>query len=252
MSRCLSRVRLFRIGLCGGFLALLLSGHAPSLSAEALPAAATPTPQTADWWLPRHDSKVRELAQHPVDLLFIGDSITQGWEDEGRAVWAAFYGKRRAANLGFNSDRTDHVLWRLTHGELEGITPQVVVLHIGTNNRGQRRESPAETAAGIDAIVATLHARLPSATVLVLGIFPRGGDADDPRRQHNDRVNALLSRTPDNAHRRFIDLRGRFLEQDGRISTDIMPDLLHLSEKGYRRWAEGLEPILTPLLNAHR
>jgi beta-glucosidase len=110
----------------------------------------------------------------------IGDSITQGWADEGGRIWDAYYGRRRAVNLGFNGDRTEHVLWRLDHGEVEGIAPKLAVVMIGTNNTGVRHDPPEETAAGIQAILAILRTRLPGTKILLLDVFPRSPSAIDP------------------------------------------------------------------------
>ena len=147
------------------------------------PAAAVPVPQTESWWSARHEHALARIRQGEVDLLLIGDSITRGWADEGRRIWDAYYGRRRAVNLGFNGDRTEHVLWRLDHGEIDGIDPKLVIVMIGTNNTGARHDPPEETAAGIQAILTTLRTRLPGTKILLLGVFPRSASADDPLRR---------------------------------------------------------------------
>lgn len=216
--------------------------------AAAQPAALLPEPQTAAWWMARHDATVAALRGNAVDLLFIGDSITQGWEDAGREVWTRYYGSRRAFNLGYNSDRTEHVLWRLQHGELDGIAPRAIVLLIGTNNTSAERESPEDTAAGVRAIVELLRHRLPSSQVLVLGLFPRGLDANDRARQVNVQVNRHLQTLADHRTVWYLDLGELFYDKAGRLSTVAMPDLLHPSAEGYRRWAEAMEPMISRLL----
>jgi lysophospholipase L1-like esterase len=150
-----------------------------SVSAEQIKAT-IPAPQTASWWSARHARAVARIQQGPVDLLFIGDSITQGWEEDGRRVWDTFYGRRRAVNLGFNSDQTDNVLWRLQHGEIDGIAPKLAIVMIGTNNTTVREDPPEQTAAGIHAILTTLRTRLPQTKILLLAVFPRGASANDP------------------------------------------------------------------------
>ncbi len=210
--------------------------------------AAMPTPQTQSWWSTRHARAVARTQQGPVDLLFIGDSITQGWEEEGRRVWDAFYGRRRAVNLGFNSDQTDNVLWRLDHGEIDGITPKLAVVMIGTNNTTMREDPPEQTAAGIQAILTTLHTRLPQTKILLLALFPRGASSDDPHRLVNQAVNERLRTFADQRHVFFLDLGPRFLDKAGRLSEEVMPDALHPSERGYRLWAEGMEHLVKTLL----
>ena len=186
--------------------------------------------------------------QGPVDLLMIGDSITQGWDDEGLPVWNAYYGRRRAVNLGFNTDRTEHVLWRLHHGEAQGLAPKVAVVMIGTNNTGVSHDPPEATVAGIQAILTTLRARLPETKILLLGIFPRGASADDPLRLVNVAVNDRLRECADFQHIFYLDLSLLYLDKGGRLSQDLMPDLLHPNELGYRVWAQGVEAMLKQLL----
>ncbi len=210
--------------------------------------AIVPAPQTAGWWMPQHERNVARVRQGAVDLLMIGDSITQGWGDEGRRVWERHYAHRRAVNLGFNSDRTEQVLWRLQHGEIDGIHPKVAVVMIGTNNSGTRKDPSEETAAGVKAIVTLLRARLPETKILLLGIFPRGATSSDSIRRVNESINARLRGFADGQHLFYLDLGHLFLDRDGRLKRDLMPDLLHPNEQGYRVWAEGMEPQLKALL----
>ncbi|MBX9658958.1 MAG: acetylglucosamine-6-sulfatase [Nitrospiraceae bacterium] len=210
--------------------------------------AIVPAPQTADWWMPQHERNVARVRQGPVDLLMIGDSITQGWNDEGRRVWERYYAHRRAVNLGFNSDRTEQVLWRLQHGEIDGIHPKVAVVMIGTNNSGTRNDPPEETAAGVEAIVTLLRAKLPETKILLLGIFPRGATATDSLRRLNRAINDRLRGLADGQHVHYLDLGHLFLDRDGRLKRDLMPDLLHPNEQGYQVWAEGMEAQLKVLL----
>lgn len=212
------------------------------------PASVVPVPQTESWWTARHEDTLAHLRQGNIDLLMIGDSITQGWASEGRRIWDAYYGHRRAVNLGFNSDRTEHVLWRLDHGEIEGIAPTLVILMIGTNNTSARHDSPEDTAAGIQAILATLRTRLPWTKILLLGVFPRSASADDPLRKVNAAIDGQLQAYVDNQHIFFLDLGQHFLDDRGRLAQDLMPDYLHPSERGYQVWADSMEPIIRQLL----
>jgi lysophospholipase L1-like esterase len=190
----------------------------------------------------------RASTRGEVELLLIGDSITQRWDDEGRRIWDAYYGGRHAVNLGFGGDHTEHVLWRLDHGEIERITPKLAVVMIGTNNTGARHDPPEETAAGIQAILTTLRTRLPGTKILLLGVFPRGASPDDPLRLLNVAINDRLRTYADNKHVFFLDLSQHFLDDRGRLSQDLMPDYVHLSERGYQVRAEGMEDMIRKLL----
>jgi beta-glucosidase len=206
---------------------------------------------SADWWMPRHEQKLDEknrlvAAGTPPQLVFIGDSITNYWETTGREVWQRHYAPYHALNLGFAGDRTENVLWRLQHGEIDGIAPKVAVLMIGTNNTGFRAEDPRTTAAGIRRIVGEIHRRMPGTRVLLLAIFPRGEKPDDDLRGINARVNRIVAGWKDV---RFLDIGAAFLNPDGTLSKDVMPDLLHPSEKGYEIWQRAMDPVLQQLLN---
>ena len=212
------------------------------------PAAVVPVPKTESWWTTRHEQIVARIRQGEVDLLMIGDSITQGWEDNGRRIWTSYYGGRRAVNLGFSADRTEHVLWRLDHGEIEEIAPKLVVVMIGTNNTSQRHDPPEETAAGIQAILTTLRTCLPNTKILLLGVFPRSASADDPFRRLNAAINDRIRHYADNQQIFFLDLSRHFLDDRGRLAQDLMPDYLHPSERGYQVWAEGMEDMIKKVL----
>ncbi|WP_308365686.1 MULTISPECIES: glycoside hydrolase family 3 N-terminal domain-containing protein [unclassified Microbulbifer] len=201
-----------------------------------------------DWWLPRHEEKLARIEQGNVDLLMIGDSITQGWEKEGKAVWEKFYGERNAVNLGFSGDRTENLLWRLHHGEVDGINPKAAVLMIGTNNTGHRHEDPQLTAAGIRTVLDELRSRLPETKILLLGVFPRDAEPGTLMRNINSEINRIISGYADGKNIFFLDIGDEFLSGDGRLSADIMPDYLHPNGKGYEIWAEAMEPTLAKLL----
>lgn len=182
-----------------------------------------------------------------VDLAFIGDSITQGWEGRGKEVWQKHYGDRKAINLGIGGDRTEHVIWRLTHGNLGKIRPKVAVVMIGTNNTGHFDQDPAQVAAGVERILDILAERLPKTKIVLHGIFPRGTDSLDEKRLNNIAINQLIRRLADGDRVHYLEVGDQFLEPDGTISTEIMPDRLHLSKQGYERWAQALEPKLNEL-----
>lgn len=210
--------------------------------------AITPAPQVGDWWVSRHEAALTRVREGAVDLVLIGDSIMQGWNGQGQRVWAQYYERRRALNLGFSSDRTEHVLWRLQHGEIDGIHPKVAVVMIGTNNTGSRKDAPEDTAAGVQAIVTLLRTKLPDTKILLLGIFPRGATATDALRRVNAAINDRLREMADGRDVVYQDLGRVFVDAEGRLDDRLMPDLLHPNEAGYRVWAEGMEPHLKALM----
>ena len=199
------------------------------------------------WWKARHLETKKNAAKGGHDLVFIGDSITQGWEEDGKPVWDEFYGNRKALNLGFSADRTEHVLWRLLNGELEKVDPKVFVMMIGTNNTGQRGDDPAQTATGVRCILDLLRDRKPNAKIILLSVFPRQAAADAKLRKMNDDLNQRIAKFADGETILHLDVNASLLEKDGTLSKEIMPDLLHPGLEGYRRWAEGLEPMLNKL-----
>lgn len=201
-----------------------------------------------DWWEPRHKEKLQRIQQGNVDLLMIGDSITQGWENEGKIVWQEYYADRNAVNLGYGGDRTENVLWRLQHGEVDGINPKVAVLMIGTNNTGHRLAKPQYTATGIKTVLQELRTRLPETKILLLGIFPREEKPDAEMRQINNRINDIIKTYADNQHIFYLNINDHFLADDGTLSRSVMPDLLHLNESSYATWAKAMEPTLVKLL----
>ncbi len=201
-----------------------------------------------DWWQQRHQQKLKEVAQGGHQLVFIGDSITHGWENTGKATWEKAYGPRKPLNLGYSGDRTEHVLWRLMNGELDGVDPKAYVLMIGTNNTGHRQDPPEQTVAGIQLILELLRDRSPDARILLLSVFPRDERPDGPLRRINDEVNRRLASLADGTHVRLLDLSGAFLAADGSLPAAVMPDFLHPTADGYRMWAEAMEPALAELL----
>jgi len=196
--------------------------------------------------LKRHESFNERVKKGNVDLLLIGDSITQGWEGSGAKVWKEFYEKRNAVNLGIGGDRTQHVLWRLDHGNVDGIKPKLAVLMIGTNNSGSNTSE--QIAEGVKAIVEKLRTKLPDSKVLVLAIFPRGKDNEDAKRKVNMGANAVIAKLADDKNVFFLDIGPKFTDASGNLSTEVMPDLLHLNEKSYRTWAESTEEMVKKLM----
>ena len=208
--------------------------------------ALDPVPRPGGWF-DRHERFNARAREGDVDLVFIGDSITQGWETDGQDVWEKYYGKRRAANMGIGGDRTQYVLWRLDHGNVDGIQPKVVVVMLGTNNCSPGRNTPAETVDGLKAVVKKLRAKVPTTRILLLGIFPRS-EPLSVERDNVLRVNEEIRNLDDGERVHYLDIGPNFLEPDGSISKETMPDLVHLTAKGYEIWASSIEAKLTELL----
>ena len=203
-----------------------------------------------NWWMPRHEAKVAERkGMKQVDLLMIGDSITHGWEDKGKATWDKHYAHRNALNLGFGGDRTEHVIWRFQNGAIDDISPKLAVVMIGTNNTGHRRENPEHTAIGIKRVVSELRLRLPNTKILLLDIFPRGVDQEDEFRKINNAVNEIIKDYADEKKVWFLSIGDQFLEDGNVLPKTVMPDLLHPNDKGYEIWAEAMEPMIRKLMD---
>lgn len=229
-----------------------LFAQAPAKSPSA--AKPTPAPRTSQDAVtpsnhnqPRHAEFMYRKTQGEIGLLFLGDSITDYWPRKGEWSWLKF-APYKPANFGVGGERTEHVLWRISNGELDGINPKVVVLMIGTNNVGQcPDEEPAWAAAGVTKIVETIHAKLPNSKLLLLGIFPRN-KKNSKDREKNDAVNQIICKLDDGKKTRYLDIGKVFLNKDGEIPGDIMPDLLHPNAKGYDLWYEAMNPLLAELL----
>ena len=203
-----------------------------------------------------HDAFLWRGKEAPMGLLFIGDSITEGWihsKNQALDVWKSHYWQYNPADFGIGGDRTQHILWRIDHGELDGLTPKVVVLMIGTNN--MFLNTADEITAADEKIVAEIHEKLPDAKLLLLGIFPRGVDPADPKhpevavvRAKIKQVNGELAKLDDGNKTRYLDIGDKFLDTNGVIQKDIMSDALHPTAKGYQIWADAMQPLLDEMM----
>ena len=195
----------------------------------------------------RHDEFLKVAKAGGVDLLFVGDSITDGWRGGGKAIWDKNFGPFKPANFGISGDRTEHVIWRMRNGELEGLQPKLVVIMIGTNNG----DPAPDVALGIKTIISDIHERCPRAKFLLLGIFPRS-EKPDAGRAKNEEVNKLISRYAGDlslGRVSYMDIGPKFLAADGvTLPKDIMPDFLHPNAKGYKIWADALAPEIKKLM----
>jgi len=202
-------------------------------------------------WMKRHEGFVEIAKKGDVDILFLGDSITDAWRGKAaQPTWEKYFAPHKAANFGIGGDRTQHVLWRLQHGELDGIQPKVAVVMIGTNNTGS--ESASQIAEGITAIVKTIREKSPKTKVLLLGVFPRAEKADNPARAKIAEINKTISKLDDGKNVRYLDIGAKFLKDDGMLTKDIMPDYLHLSARGYEIWGEAIDPTVQEMLGSKK
>lgn len=198
-------------------------------------------------WMSRHEKFVAQAKRGNVDILFLGDSITDNWRSKGSNVWNEYYAPRHAANFGIGGDRTQHVLWRIENGELDGIHPKVTVLLIGTNNS---KSDPADDIArAIGMIIGVIHSKIPDTKILLLAIFPRNKPADSPEMLETiHQVNEKIARFDNGNSVKFLDIGARFLGTDGQVHKDVMADFLHPTEKGYKIWAAAMNPTLDEMM----
>lgn len=216
--------------------------------------ACIPAPRGA-WWPDYHTAMLARELRQAARVVFLGDSITMMWRSQsgyegGTPVWDEYYRDLPAANLGISGDRTEHILWRITEGgDLEGCDPEVLVLLIGINNHLQRKDTPEQVAEGTATIIDYLKRRLPETKILLLGIFPCWEKPENPSRTWVRDTNALLAPMADRQRLWYLYIGHVFVEPDGTISKEKLRDLLHLSEVGYRLWAEAMVPYLDDLLN---
>jgi lysophospholipase L1-like esterase len=197
-------------------------------------------------WKQRHEAYLKRAKEGNCDLLFLGDSITEGWGNN--AVWQKSYAPRKAVNLGIGGDTTQNVLWRVQNGEVDGLAPKAVVLMIGTNNFGLHGDAPGDVAKGVAAVVQALRKKLPAAKILLLGVFPRDEKPGTGGRKKILELNQEIARLGDKKAVLFLDIGPKLLAPDGTLPKDTAPDFLHLSEKGYQIWADAIEPSLSGLL----
>ena len=224
-----------------------------SVTAQEQPLSVKPVVQDAKWaqkwWMPRHKEKLaKKEKMGKVDLVFLGDSITHAFDSKGKEVWKQYYEKRNALNIGFSGDRTEHVLWRLNNGAVDGIQPKLVVMMIGTNNTGHRMDKAENTALGIKTILETLGKKLPNTKVLMLAVFPRGAKADDAKRVRNVEINKIIETYADNKKVFWQNINGKFLDKDGVLQKSVMKDLLHPNKDQYKVWADAIEPKVKELM----
>ncbi|HVX64403.1 MAG TPA: DUF4214 domain-containing protein [Pirellulales bacterium] len=214
------------------------------------PVTVVPTTSTLSWWATDNAQINARAQQGAVDLMFVGDSITAGWNIAGFGtnVWNEYYAGRNAMNAGIRGDETQSLLWRLEHGNLDNVQPKLVVLMIGTNNLSAN-DSPADVASGVQAVLDVLRARLPESKILLMGILPRGETANDPLRHEVAATNSLLVNMADGKTVYYRDIGQALLSADGSFLPGVVfPDYTHLTQSGYEIWASEIEPLVKALV----
>jgi len=197
------------------------------------------------WWRGNNSRIMHDIAKMDgkIDIAIVGDSITARWRGE---LWEKHWGAYRAVNMGIGGDQTQHVLWRLQNGNLDGYKARLFIVMIGTNNMWDKNADPNDVALGVKAILDEIAARQPQANILLLGIFPTG-EKPNPGRERRGDVNQLISKfAGGKVH--YMDIGDKFIDPDGIISKEVMGDSLHLAPKGYDIWVESISGKVEELL----
>jgi lysophospholipase L1-like esterase len=236
----------------GALLALCSGASAAAGEGSGSACATVASPRTTEYpwmsvarWNQMHEAQEAIADGGNVDLLFVGDSITEGWKEP---IWSQAFGAWKPANFGIGGDRTGNVLWRLRDGHAAKLHPKAVVLLIGVNNFNFCGDTPAQVFDGVRAVVGELRGLYPQARILVNGVFPYDQSAQSPKRAKVADLNRMIATLDDGKQVVFRNYGARFLQPDGDISTEIMGDFLHLTPKGYQIWADAMAPDIRKLM----
>ena len=228
--------------------------------------AIVPTPKleddSYDWW-ERHNDVLNVKDSLNPEIVLIGNSITHFWggkypplkfadgdsrEPNGPNSWSSTFENLRVLNLGFGWDRTQNVLWRLDNGELDGLNPKLVIIHIGTNNTSEtdnaRMNSASEIVEGIEAICIRVRSKIPSAKIVLMQIMPREEKPDHPRRKLINETNQLLKKLADKNNITLLDISSKMLTSDGILTKELTFDYCHPTDAGYQIWGNALRPYI--------
>jgi len=237
--------------LCSGISLALLCQFSSALSPTPT-SGTTPTKRTVEYswmsvaaWDKMHAEDALVAQYDQVDVLFVGDSITAGWD---WPIWEKNFKPLKAANFGIGGDNTGNVLWRLQHGAIGNIQPKLIVLLIGVNNIGGMQESPEQAAAGVTKVVQQLQLAWPNSKILLNAVFPFDQVPSSDNRSKVNKLNKIIASLGDNKTTFFKDYGPLLLQKDGSISPDIMNDFLHPTAKGYQVWADAMTPDIQALI----
>ena len=242
--------------LAASLIVLLITTLLTTVTAQAnedlTPSGTNPTPRTkefswmsVDTWNKMYTEDIAVADKGGVDLLFVGDSITAGWNWD---IWQKYFAQYNPANFGIGGDHTGNLLWRLKYGHAEKLHPKAVVMLIGVNNFGHLNETPDQVFAGIKACVMQLRKIYPNTKILVNGVFPFEESATSPKRDMVKAVNKKVATLADNKHIFVRDYGNIFVQADGSISKEIMGDFLHPTAKGYQLWVDAMLPDIQMLI----
>lgn len=242
--------------ICMGILAAVSSAFA---EVPALKYSDDAYVENPEWWMKRFEEKQSEIKAGGAEYVFIGDSITHFWETKGKSTWNKYFNgpdaPYRALNIGFGGDRTENVLWRIEHGELDGYKAKWIVLMIGTNNNGHRgrdKEVPQDTVDGIKRILDKIIEKQPEAKIILHPIFPCGKTTNDSVRVRNEIVNREIYKFVDEERIFWVNFNEKLMKPDGSISWWMMHDALHPTGKGYKIWAEAILPYFNGTAEAKK
>ncbi|CAL8117632.1 unnamed protein product [Orchesella dallaii] len=206
-----------------------------------------PEPRTDQYWIDRHNQFIQNSLDNnaSINVIFYGDSITEGWNGEGRPTFDDYYAPVQTANYGIGSDRVEHVLYRVRDGEVtDNISPKLCVVKIGTNNLGGNDD--LQIALGNVILVNDLRERQPNMKILLLGILPRTNEEWTNRTSN---INRIISSLDNGKTIRFLDMKEHFYFGGNNFATELYTsDLLHLTAAGYRKWAEVMDPLFREML----
>lgn len=203
-----------------------------------------------EWWMSRHESILEKISKEKdkINFVMIGDSITHFMENRANKLLKETFPSIHSLNLGFSADKTENVLWRLKNGEIKGVNPKLVMIMIGTNNSGHRKDNPKDTAKGIELIVNEVKKQCPQSKILLLSIFPRGETSEDQYHLLNKEVNKIIPLFADNKIVFHLDINKYFLNEQGNLVKKYMPDLLHPSYEGYQVWMTAVKETVEGFL----
>ncbi|HEX7645326.1 MAG TPA: GDSL-type esterase/lipase family protein [Burkholderiaceae bacterium] len=225
------------------------SAHADESHAAC---ATTAAPRTVEYpwmsverWHQMFDSQVARAEKGDVEVMFVGDSITEMWPKD---LFEANFGQFKAANFGIGGDHTGNLLWRLQNPAMQSLKPKLVVLLIGVNNLNLCGETPEQVFAGIQAVVVKLRSQYPAARILLNAVLPEDEHPDSEARQKVVALDKMVATLGDDKTVFYHDYGSKFMQPDGTLSAELQPDFLHFSEKGYRIWADAMRPDIEQLL----
>ena len=228
----------------------------PASTATRPYSASEPVPRSDSNSLLAHEQLLRKAKQGGIDVYFVGDSITRRWgaaDPQYRALlenWTTNFFGWNAANFGWGADRIENILWRLQNGELEGVSPKVIVVLAGINNVGTEpgdAEKVKDITGGLRALLKVCQAKAPNATVIMTALFPRNDNlAVIPT---INEINQHIAQLADGKKVRYLDINDKLADKQGKLFPRMMNlDNLHPTLKAYQIWADALKPLLTELL----